>query len=241
MQDIFKPSFIIESFPEIIKFLPATLEIALISSVIGILLGFIIAIVRIKKIPILNKLTILYVSFMRGTPLLVQLFLAYYGTPLIIEFINYKFSTKYNINDIPAMVFVFLAFSLNESAYTSETIRGAILSVDKKEVEAGQSIGMTSSTIMRRIILPQALVVAIPNLGNTLISLIKSTSLAFTVSVMDVMGSAKVIAGRNMRFFEVYISVAIIYWVICLLIEIVIKKIEIKLNIQDREVIDDRG
>lgn len=241
MQEIFKPSFILESLPEILKYLPATLEIALVSIIIGILLGFIIAIIRIKQIPILNKVTMLYVSFMRGTPLLVQLYLSYYGIPLVIEYINYKFGTKYNINNIPAMVFVFLAFALNESAYTSETIRGAILSVDKKEIEAGESIGMTSFTIMKRIILPQALLVAIPNLGNTLISLVKSTSLAFTVSVMDVMASAKVIAGRNMRFFEVYIAVAIIYWIICLLIEIVIRKLEKNLNIQDKELVNDRG
>lgn len=241
MQDIFKPSFILEFLPEIIKYLPATLEIALVSIIIGVLLGFIIALIRLKNVPILNKLSTLYVSFMRGTPLLVQLYLAYYGTPLVIEYINYNFGTKYNINNIPAMFFVFLAFALNESAYTSETIRGAILSVDKKEIEAGQSIGMTSLTIMRRIILPQALLVAIPNLGNTLISLIKSTSLAFTVSVMDVMASAKVIAGRNMRFFEVYIAVAIIYWIVCFLVEIVIKKLENVLNIEGKELINDRN
>lgn len=241
MQDIFKPSFILEFLPEIIKYLPATLEIALVSIIIGVVLGFIIALIRLKNIPILNKLSTLYVSFMRGTPLLVQLYLAYYGTPLVIEYINYSFGTKYNINNIPAMFFVFLAFALNESAYTSETIRGAILSVDKKEIEAGQSIGMTSFTVMRRIILPQALLVAIPNLGNTLISLIKSTSLAFTVSVMDVMASAKVIAGRNMRFFEVYIAVAIIYWIVCFLVEIVIKKLENVLNIEGKELVNDRN
>ncbi|WP_238900013.1 amino acid ABC transporter permease [Clostridium sp. YIM B02500] len=241
MQDIFKPSFILKSFPEILKYLPATLEIALVSIISGLLLGFIIAIIRIKQVPIINKVLTLYVSFMRGTPLLVQLYLSYYGIPLVVEYINYRFGTKYNINNIPAIVFVFLAFALNESAYTSETIRGAILSVDKKEIEAGQSVGMTSVTIMRRIILPQALLVAIPNLGNTLISLVKSTSLAFTVSVMDVMASAKVIAGRNMRFFEVYIAIAIIYWVICLIIEIVFRKVEKKLNIQEREIADDRG
>lgn len=241
MQDIFKPSFILRFLPEIIKYLPATLEIALVSIIIGVVLGFIIALIRLKNIPILNKLSTLYVSFMRGTPLLVQLYLAYYGTPLVIEYINYNFGTKYNINNIPAMFFVFLAFALNESAYTSETIRGAILSVDKKEIEAGQSIGMTSFTVMRRIILPQALLVAIPNLGNTLISLIKSTSLAFTVSVMDVMASAKVIAGRNMRFFEVYIAVAIIYWIVCFLVEIVIKKLENVLNIEGKELVNDRN
>lgn len=241
MKDIFKPSFILESLPEILKYLPATLEIALVSIIIGVLLGFIIAIIRIKQIPILNKLSIAYVSFMRGTPLLVQLYISYYGIPLIVEYINYKFNASYNINNIPAMIFVFLAFSLNESAYISETIRGAILSVDKKEIEAGQSIGMTSFMIMRRIILPQALLVAIPNLGNTLISLVKSTSLAFTVSVMDIMASAKVIAGRNMRFFEVYIAIAVVYWIICFIVEIVFRKLEKKLNIQERTIADDRG
>lgn len=90
---------------------------------------------------------------------------------------------------------------------------------------------------MRRVILPQAMIVAIPNLGNSVISLVKSTSLAFTIGVMDMMGRAKVISGSNMRFFEVYIGLALLYWVMCIIIEFVVNKLEKKFNIRERKVV----
>ena len=90
---------------------------------------------------------------------------------------------------------------------------------------------------MRRVILPQAMIVAIPNLGNSIISLVKSTSLAFTIGVMDMMGRAKVISGSNMRFFEVYIGLALLYWVMCIIIEFVVNKLEKKFNIRERKVV----
>lgn len=173
---------------------------------------------------------------MRGTPLLVQLFLSYYGLPIVLQSVNAKFGTNLDINTIPAIVFVFIAFSLNEAAYNSETIRAAIQSVDKNEIEAGKAMGMTNFQIMRRITLPQALVVAMPNFGNSLISLLKNTSLAFTVSVVDIMGKAKVVSGRNLRLFEVYIAAAIVYWVVCIIIEVAAKLIEKKIDVKRKGI-----
>ena len=174
---------------------------------------------------------------MRGTPLLVQIFLSYYGIPVMLNILNYRFGTAFSINKIPNMVFVYVAFSLNEAAYMAEAIRAAILSVDRKDIEAAHSIGMTGGQTMRRVILPQAMIVAIPNLGNSVISLVKSTSLAFTIGVMDMMGRAKVISGSNMRFFEVYIGLALLYWVMCIIIEFVVNKLEKKFNIRERKVV----
>ncbi len=177
----------------------------------------------------LSQLSTLYISFMRGTPLLVQLFLSYYGIPVMLNIPNYKFGWEFSVNDIPSMLFVFVAFSLNEAAYMAESIRAAILSVDRKDVEAAWSIGMTGGQTMRRVILPQAMIVAIPNL-------LKSTSLAFTIGVMDMMGKAKVVAGNNMRYFEVYIGLALLYWPMCIIIEFIVHKLEKRFNILDREV-----
>jgi polar amino acid transport system permease protein len=233
-ENLFKASALYESFPTIIAQLPITLEIAVISAALGLAIGFLIAIIKIYKICGLQQLCTFYVSFMRGTPQLVQLFLSYYGLPLIIKEINYAWGLQIDINGIPAIAYVFIAFGLNEAAYNSETIRAAILSVDLKEIEAAKSIGMSRMQMMRRIILPKALVVAVPNLGNSFISLLKGTSLAFTVTVMDIMGAAKMITGRNMRFFEVYIMVAIVYWVCCIVIEFFIHYLEKKLDINER-------
>ena len=236
LENIFKPSAIADAIREIFPNVPVTLEIAAVAAVLGILIGFLLALFRIRKWPGLSQLATVYISFMRGTPLLVQIFLSYYGIPMVLNMLNYQFGTEFSINRIPNMAFVFVAFSLNEAAYMAEAIRAALLSVDHKDIEAAYSIGMTGWQTMRRVILPQAMIVAIPNLGNSIISLIKSTSLAFTIGVMDMMGRAKVIAGRNMRFFEVYIGLALMYWVLCILIEFGVHRLEKRFNILDREV-----
>ena len=233
---IFDASYIWEFIPKLLEALPVTLEMTVVAAIGGLVFGFLIALVKIKKIKVLNQICSVYVSFMRGTPLLVQLFLSYYGLPIVLQSVNAEFGTSFDINRIPAIVFVFIAFSLNEAAYNSETIRAAIQSVDKNEIEAGKAMGMTNFQIMRRITLPQALVVALPNFGNSLISLLKNTSLAFTVSVVDIMGKAKVVSGRNLRLFEVYIAAAIVYWIVCIIIEIASKIIEKQIDVKRKGI-----
>ncbi len=235
---IFDLSFMLSSFPRILEALPVTLELTAVSAIFGLLLGFGLAMVKINKPRGLTPICTFFVSFMRGTPQLVQLFLAYYGLPLVIKAINASLGTELNVNGVPAIVYAFVAFSLNESAYFSENIRAAILSVDRKEIEAAKSVGMTGAQTMLRIVLPEAIVVAIPNLGNSIISLLKGTSLAYTVTIMDVMGAAKAVAGRNLRYFEVYIAVSLIYWACSLILEQLVRVIEKKTNILEKKVPD---
>lgn len=235
---LFDVSFMISAFPRILAALPVTLELTVVSAFFGLLLGFGLALVKINKPRILTPICSFFVSFMRGTPQLVQLFLAYYGLPLVVKSLNASLGTNLNINNVPAIVYAFVAFSLNESAYFSENIRAAILSVDRKEIEAAKSIGMTGAQTMLRIVLPEAMVVAIPNLGNSVISLLKGTSLAYTVTIMDVMGAAKAVAGRNMRYFEVYIAVSLVYWACSLILERLAHIIEKKTNILEKKVPD---
>lgn len=231
---IFAPEMIVKMLPTILEKLPITLLMTVVAAIIGITLGFLIAVIKINDIPVLTQIFNVFVSFMRGTPQLVQLFLAFYGFPLIVQWLNQRFEWNVDVNSIPALLYVFVAFGLNEAAYNSETFRAAILSVNPKEIEAAKSIGLTDGQTMRRIILPSALIVAIPNLGNSLISLLKGTSLAFTVTVIDIMGQARILAGANLRFFEAYIAVALFYWVFCILIEQGVRYLERKLNVADR-------
>lgn len=231
---IFAPEMIAQMLPTILEKLPITILMTLVAAIIGITLGFLIAVVKINEIPVFTQIFNVFVSFMRGTPQLVQLFLAFYGFPLVVQWLNQRFGSNIDVNGIPALLYVFVAFGLNEAAYNSETFRAAILSVDSKEIEAAKSIGLTDRQTMRRIILPSALMVAIPNLGNSLISLLKGTSLAFTVTVIDIMGQARILAGANLRFFEAYIAVALLYWVFCILIEQGVRYLERKLNVADR-------
>lgn len=228
---LFVPSLIPSIIAQLLPKLPITLLMTVVSAIIGLGLGFLIAVVKIRNTPVLTQICSVFVSFMRGTPQLVQLFLSFYGFPILVEWLAQQMGVTANVNAIPALVYVFIAFGLNEAAYTSETFRAALLSVNKNEIEAARSIGLTNVQTMMRIILPSALIVALPNLVNSFISLLKATSLAFTVTIIDIMGQTRIIAGANLRFFEAYIAVALVYWVMCLLIEQVAKRIERKLNV----------
>lgn len=171
-------------------------------------------------------------SFIRGTPMLVQLYLVYYGLPLLVKSLVEATGGEYDPNAIPKIVYAFTAFSLNSSAYMSETFRSALEAVDKGQMEACYSIHMTTFQALRRIILPQAFGIALPPLGNSLLSLVKDTSLAFSISIVDLMAGAKIVASRSFRFFEIYIVVSFIYWVICFVLERLIALTEKKLKRQ---------
>jgi polar amino acid transport system permease protein len=245
MPNIFDPGLILIQIPKLLAYLPVTLFIMVLSTVIGYLLGLGLAIIKIKKIPVITELTTLFVSFTRGTPLLVQLYIAYYGIPLMLRYVNYFNHTNININNIPGLVFVLFAFSMNEAAYGSEVIRAAILSVDKGQIEAAQSLGMTYPQVLRRIIVPEAFVVALPNFGNSLISLLKGTSLAFICAVVEMTARGKILAGNSYRYFENYLALAIIYWALTILIEQLVKFIEKKIAIpapaEDPDAMDAGG
>ncbi len=225
-QQLLNYQFMVKSFWKILSALPVTLNIAIVTMFFSLILSFFIAVVRINKVKVLSKLAIIYVSFIRGTPLLVQIYLSYYGIPKFLNHMNVKFGWTLNVNNVPVIMFVYVAFILNMSAYMSETFRAAILSVEKGQMEAAISIGMSKWQAMRRIILPQAFVTALPNLGNSFISLIKDTSLAFVVSIVELMGKAKIVGAAGLNFFEVYIVVALIYWIVCIVMEGLLMSLE---------------
>jgi len=233
MPNIFDIKLVFTQIPELLKYLPVTLEITILSMFLGLIIGLILAMIKIKQIPVLYRISAIFVSFTRGTPILVQLYLTYYGIPIFLKYYNYYNGTNYNLNSIPSLLFVLVAFSLNEAAYNSENIRAAIQSIEKGQIEAAHSLGMTSFQVLKRVLLPEAFVVALPTLGNALIGLLKGTSLAFVCSVVEITAQGKILAGSSYRYFEVYVSLAIIYWVLTIIIEQGIKFIEKRISIPD--------
>lgn len=216
----FKIKAMIGLFPILFKALGLTLEITFLSTAIAVVLGIFLAIIRFFKIKILYQITGLFVSFFRGTPLLVQLFLIYYGLPQIFPILV----------NMDAMTATVIGLSLHFSAYMAETIRGALSSVDKGQFEAGYSIGMTTSQVMRRIVIPQGVRVAIPSIVNVSIDLLKSSSLAFTLGLADIMAKTQLEASSSYRFLESYLAVALVYWGLVIILERVQKLLEKKLN-----------
>lgn len=223
---------VFDAIPSILEHLPTTLSLTIFGAVLGLVLALFFAIVKINRVKILYPIQAIFVSFLRGTPVLVQLMLTYYGIPLFLKYLNQQYGLAWNINAIPASVFAILAFAFNEAAYTSETIRAAILSVNNGEIEAAKSLGMTSSQIYKRVIIPNAAVVATPTLINTLIGLTKGTSLAFNAGIVEMFAQAQIMGGSDYRYFERYISVALVYWVISIIIEQIGRLLEKKMQIE---------
>ena len=190
-----------------------TLPLSIITFFLGLIIAVLTALSRISNAKPLQWLARAYVSAIRGTPLLVQLFILFYGLP----------SIGIVIDPFPAAV---LGFSLNVGAYASEVIRAAILSIPKGQWEAAQMMGMNYVQSLRRVILPQATRVSIPPLSNTFISLIKDTSLASLILVTEMFRRAQEIAATNYEFLLLYSEVAILYWIICFFLSIVQGKLE---------------
>lgn len=236
MGKIFDPEFMIRSFPEVLQALPTTLFIAFVSGVIGLVIAFIISFIRYTNIKILSPLAKVYISFIRGTPDLVQIMLVYYGIPLFLKAINEKFGTSFDVNGVPSIAFAIIALAINAGAYMSETMRSSLLAVDSGQLEACYSVNMTRFQALRKVIIPQAIGIAIPPLSNSLISLIKETSLVFTISIVDIMAQAKIVGARSFRFFEIYIVVSIIYWVVCAVVAFALSKVEIYARRYERKV-----
>lgn len=190
--------------PVLLSYLPLTLQMAGIAMVLALIIACLLAVIRVLRLPILNGAALLFISFFRGTPLLVQLFLFYYGLPQLIN-------ALISINGVTAAV---LGLTLHFSAYMAESIRAAIMGIDRSQTEAALSIGMKQSQLMRRIILPQATRVATPTLMNYFIDMIKATSLAFTLGVTEMMGATQKEASGSFLYLEAFLLVAIIYWVV---------------------------
>ncbi|MFC4427918.1 amino acid ABC transporter permease [Deinococcus navajonensis] len=203
----------LEALPTLLGATPITLGFALAAMLLGLPLGFAVALARLSGVRALRGVSSLFVSFMRGTPLLVQIFVIYYGLP----------SLGVTLNPVAGGI---IALTLNAAAYLSETIRAAILSIPKGQREAATSLGLNPSQTMRLIILPQAARVALPSMSNTLIGLVKDTSLVSVITVVELLRSAQLVIARTFEPFGPYLAAALIYWGISSLLELVQRALE---------------
>ena len=194
-----------------------TIPLTIISFVIGLLIALVVALGRLSKNVVISNIARFYISVIRGTPLLVQLFIIFYALP----------QAGIKLEPFPAAV---IAFSLNVGGYAAEIIRSAIQSIPKGQWEAAETIGFNYTGALRRIILPQAARVAVPPLSNTLISLVKDTSLASTILVTELLRAAQVVAAPTFQFFALYGTAAAYYWIICLVLSFGQSRLERRLE-----------
>lgn len=199
---LFDPALAIESLPYVLEGIWYTLLISLVSMGLGLIIGFFLALARTSKLKLLQWPARLYISFMRGVPILVILFLLYFALPVIgIEF--------------SAVQAALIGFTINCAAYIAEVFRSSLASVDKGQWESSTALGMTYWQTMKRIILPQSVRIAVPPLSNVYLDLIKASSLAAMITVPEIFQKARTVGAREYDLLTLLILVALIYWAIC--------------------------
>lgn len=218
MRSFFDPALAVDSLPFVLLGLRYTVLIAVASMAGGLVLGLPIALARMSSRRLLRGPARLYISFMRGTPVLVLLFLFYFGLPSI------------GIG-LTAVVAATAAFALNSAAFIAEIDRGAILSVPPGQWESARSLGMSQAQILFRVVLPQAARVAVPGLSNVMLDLLKATSLASVITVQEVLLNAKIVAGRTFDTFTMYLTAALVYWAVCSLFSLFQDRLERSLDV----------
>ena len=203
-------------FQILIPGIKVTIPLTIISFALGLLIALFLALVQIANVPVLKQFALVYIWFFRGTPLLVQLFIVFFGLP----------SLGIVLDAFPAAV---ITFALNSGAYNAETLRSAILAVPKGQTEAAELVGLTYGQTMRRIILPQAFPIAFPPLFNSLIGMVKDTSLASSITVIELFTKAQQIAARTFEPFVLYLEAAAIYLIFCTVLTLLQKWLEKKM------------
>lgn len=213
---IFDVTYMLDVLRQIIPYTPITLFLAIASMMLAGVFGLGIALIKQFQIPVLKQIVTVYVSFFRSIPTIVELFLIYYGLPQIFPVFS----------KMEALSATILGLSLKNAAYLSEIFRAGLLSVDDGQMEACIGVGISKTYAYQHIILPQAFQNALPGMSNTFISLIKESSLAFSLGLVDLFAQAKLIASDSFRFFEAYLAVAIIFWVLVVILTLLQQRLE---------------
>ena len=216
--------YVFEVLIKLMKVVPYTILIMLVSGIFGLILAILILAIRLNKIKGLNLVVGVYLSFFRSTPVLIHLFLVYYGLPILLDKIGI------DISSWSKSVFAVLSLTLFNGAYISEVLRPAYLAVEMGQHDAADSIGLTKFKKLQRIIIPQMIPIVLPGLGNALIDLIKDTSVLFVIGLVDIMGRAKLLIANDygVQKLEVYIAAGIIYWVIIKIFNVLVSRFEEK-------------
>lgn len=222
--------FMLKTFWVSVKAIPVTLEITLISILLAILPAYGMAMCRLKKRPVTSKISSVFISFMRGTPIVLQILIVYSLMPSLLNTFFKRFFPSVNIFDLNPLVYALVVFTLNTSASLSEVIRSAMQTVDRGQYEAALCAGLNHFQAYTRIIIPQAMVSALPNICNLSVSLVKNTSLAFMMTVKDITAVAKIQASYGFNYIEAYLDIFVIYIIVCSVVQLLFRLAEKKLT-----------
>ena len=220
MKDFFSFERFLAGLPLIFQKIPITLSIVLVSMTAGLILGTIAALIRLNRVPVLYQIIGAGVSFLCCTPIIVQLFVVYFGIPYLLSRVGIN-ASRWN-----KFIFVNITYALNTGAFISEIIRASILSVDAGQREAALSCGLTNFQAFKRVIVPQAALVAAPSFSVSVLALLQNTSLGFTIGLVEMVGQVRLIAVRTHHAIEGYVAVALIFVVLSFIINFLFSLLE---------------
>lgn len=219
-------SYLVRTFWLCVKAIPVTMEITIVSLLIAFIPALLIALCRIYHIKVLEQIGKIFVSFIRGTPMVLQILIVYSIMPSLLNSFVKRTGLNVNVFDLNPIIYAFVVFGINSTATLSEAFRSAFTAVPRGQIEAALCAGLTPFQTFRRIVFPQAAVSALPNLCSITVILIKNTSLAFMMTVREITGIAKIEAAYGYNYVESYIDIFVIYIFVCLTVELIFRKIE---------------
>lgn len=223
-------AFIAQALVEVLPAVPMTLLITITSVLLGFIGALIIVAIHYFKIPLLHQVTMCYVLFFRGTPMVLHIFLFFYGFPHLFDAVAGYLSLPFSANAIPLPALVIGGLSMSAAAFFSEILRSGIKTVAAGELDAAASLSMSRLQIMRRILLPQAILATIKNLSSRTINILHASSIAYWISVVEITGKTNLVASTTYQFIEAFIAAAILYWCITAVIEVASSRLDKKLN-----------
>ncbi|MEA5016970.1 MAG: amino acid ABC transporter permease [Candidatus Limiplasma sp.] len=208
--------------------LQVTVAVSVISILFGTIIGFFTSLLSIAKSKVLRFVAGVYIWVIRGTPMIVQAFIVYFGVPQLVQLLNPGFRISADVAGV-------ITLSLNAGAYLSEIFRGGINAVDQGQVEAARSLGLSSSRTMLRVVLPQAIKISIPSMVNQFIIAVKDTSILSVIGLADLVNKAKVYVGKSYQFFATYLLVALYYLVVISILMVISKRVEKKFQYESKD------
>ncbi len=223
-------SFMWDALRQIAAYIPVTLELTLGGLLIALPFAILFAFAAYRKVPVLYQISKVFISFVRGTPIILHMFVLYNLLPELLNWYLKAIGSDFKIWDVDPKWYAFIALSLYPLASLTECFRSALATVDKGQMEAAETVGLTRLQGYLRIVIPQAVVSAMPLMCNVVIDVLKSTSLAFSMMVVEITGEAKILAGLSMAYVEAYLDIFIIYIILVIVIENIFKLVERRIS-----------
>jgi len=211
---------------------PRTLLMALIVFILSTLIGSLFAFVEHRRIPVLREFVVAYKVAFKGVPMVIVIFLAYYGLPPALQFLGSLFGVTLNAHAMPNWVTLIVALTACVAAFQAEVVKGALNSFDKGQADAAYSLGYKSSQMFRRVLFPQVIVAAIPDLANSVMVIMKALSLGFAIEVVDIFAQSQLTAALNFYYLEAFVIAVVIYMVIAYIVTQIADRLEAALRVR---------